>query len=206
MAAAFSHTAAMTTTSPLMTDFDDTDFWVFGYGSLMWNPGFSSLHWEPATLNGYQRRFCIYSTHYRGTPDHPGLVLGLAPGGTCPGVAWRIAAEKAPAVRDYLRERELVGYAYREALLPVCLRESGRTVTCYTFVADPAHRQYAGDLGVGPAAEIIMEAMGRGGLNRDYLINTVRELEAHGVFEAPLHDLLKEVERRTGAVMAGDGI
>lgn len=66
------------TTSALLTDFDDTNFWVFGYGSLMWNPGFSALHWEPATLQGYQRRFCIYSTHYRGTPDRPGLVLGLA--------------------------------------------------------------------------------------------------------------------------------
>ncbi|WP_404378828.1 gamma-glutamylcyclotransferase [Caenispirillum salinarum] len=189
-----------------MTDFNDDDFWVFGYGSLMWKPGFTALHWEPAVLEGYQRRFCIYSTHYRGTPDHPGLVLGLAPGGACPGVAFQVARDNAPAVRDYLRERELIGYAYTEAMLPVALRDSGRPVTCYTFVADPSHRQYAGDLGVGPSAEIIMEAMGKGGLNRDYLINTVRELEDHGVFEAPLHDLLEEVERRTGTVMAGDGI
>lgn len=196
----------MMTSSPLLTDFDDSDFWVFGYGSLMWNPGFTALHSEPATLDGYQRRFCIYSTYYRGTPEHPGLVLGLAPGGSCPGIAFRVAPENAPAARDYLRERELIGYAYRETLLPVRLRASGRTVTCYTFVADPSHCQYAGDLGVERSAAIIMNAMGKGGLNRDYLINTVRELEAHGVCEEPLHDLLKEVERRTGAIMAGDGI
>lgn len=184
---------------------DDSDFWVFGYGSLMWKPGFAYLDCGPAVLDGFHRSFCIYSTHWRGTPDHPGLVLGLAPGGCCPGVAFRIERDDEALVRDYLRERELIGYAYREAILPVRL-DDGRAVTCYTFVADPAHRQYAGDLGIGPSAEIIMEATGRGGLNRDYLINTVRELEAHGVVEDNLHALLEEVSRRTGDVMAGDGI
>lgn len=183
----------------------DGEFWVFGYGSLMWKPGFPYEECGKGLLEGYHRSFCIYSTHWRGTPDQPGLVLGLAPGGACPGVAFRVAPDNRSLVRDYLRERELIGYAYREAELPVRLAD-GRTPRCYTFVADPAHRQYAGDLGIGPSAEIIMEAMGRGGLNRDYLINTVRELEAYGVVEAPLHALLEEVARRTGSIMAGDGI
>ncbi|GAA0573008.1 gamma-glutamylcyclotransferase [Caenispirillum bisanense] len=191
----------MTTPTPHTGD----AFWVFGYGSLMWNPGFTALAAEPAVLAGYHRSFCIYSTHYRGTPERPGLVLGLAPGGECPGVAFRVAGEQAPLVRDYLRERELCGYAYVEATLPVRLRD-GQAVTAYTFVADPAHRQYAGDLGVEASAAIIMEAVGRNGLNRDYLINTVRELEAHGVVEPPLHALLEEVWRRTGEVEAGQGI
>ncbi len=183
----------------------DDEFWVFGYGSLMWNPGFPALAAEPAVLAGYHRSFCIYSTHYRGTPERPGLVLGLAPGGACPGVAFRVAIDQAPSVRDYLRERELCGYAYKEATLPVGLRD-GRQVAAYTFVADPDHRRYAGDLGVTASAAIIMEAVGRNGLNRDYLINTVKELEAHGVVEPPLHALLEEVWRRTGEVEAGQGI
>ncbi len=180
-------------------------FWVFGYGSLMWRPGFAAAETQPAVLQGYHRSFCIYSTHYRGTPEKPGLVLGLAPGGSCCGLALRVAGPEVAAVKDYLRERELVAYAYREAMLPITLRD-GRTVEAYSFVADPAHRQYAGDLGVGPSAAIIMEAMGCAGLNRDYLINTVRELEAHGVVDAPLHALLTEVSHRTGEIEAGSGI
>ena len=187
------------------THASDDDFWVFGYGSLMWNPGFSALAAEPAVLDGYHRRFCIYSTHYRGTRERPGLVLGLAPGGSCPGVAFRVARGEADLVRDYLRERELCGYAYVEATLPVSLRD-GHRVEAYTFVADPSHRQYAGDLGVCASAAIIMEAVGRTGLNRDYLIKTVKELEAHGVLEPALHALLEEVWRRTGEVEAGQGI
>lgn len=191
----------MTTTQASAPD----EFWVFGYGSLMWNPGFRPLSAEPAVLDGYHRSFCIYSTHYRGTWERPGLVLGLAPGGSCPGVAFRVTRDDAPAVRDYLRERELCGYAYVEATLPVSLRD-GRSVEAYTFVADAGHRQYAGDLGIEASAAIIMEAVGRNGLNRDYLINTVKELEAHGVFEPSLHALLEEVWRRTGELQAGDGI
>lgn len=180
-------------------------FWVFGYGSLMWNPGFVYEESQVAVLDGYHRAFCIYSRHYRGTPERPGLVLGLNAGGACRGVAFRVADDRVAEVRSYLRERELCGYAYREADLPVAL-EGGRTVTAYTFVADPEHTAYAGDLGLGPSAEMIMGAVGCGGLNRDYLINTVRELERHGFVEPALHTLLEEVSRRTGEIEAGGGI
>ncbi len=180
-------------------------FWVFGYGSLMWNPGFVFEERQGAVLDGFHRAFCIYSRHYRGTPDKPGLVLGLNEGGACRGVAFRVADARVGEARSYLRERELCGYAYREADLPVRL-EDGRCVTAYTFVADPGHDAYAGDLGLGPSAEIIMAAAGMGGLNRDYLINTVRELERHGFAEDGLHALLKEVSHRTGEIEAGGGI
>lgn len=181
-------------------------FWVFGYGSLMWNPGFRFTDSAPAVLEGHHRSFCVWSRHYRGTPEQPGLVLGLNPGsGQCQGMAFEVAAGEAPEVRDYLRERELCGYAYVEATVSLTLRD-GRTCEAYTFVADRAHRHYAGDLPVPEAAEVIMRAQGCGGLNRDYLINTVRELERHGVREAPLHALLREVERRTGEIDAGGGI
>ncbi len=180
------------------------DFWVFGYGSLMWRPGFSYLECRPGLLRGYHRSFCVYSHHYRGTPDHPGLVLGLARGGSCRGVAFRVAAADEHAVRSYLNERELVSYAYTPKTVSVAVGD--RTVACYTFVANTRHEQYAGDLGVERSAEIIMSAQGVAGLNRDYLINTVRQLESEGFTDKRLHGLLKRVEHLTGIIEAGGGI
>lgn len=180
------------------------DFWVFGYGSLMWQPGFAHTEAVPALLHGYHRSFCVYSHHYRGTPEQPGLVLGLAPGGSCRGLAFRVPVAGEAAVRDYLTERELVSYAYVPMVLPVEI--PGGAVEAYTFVADPDHRQYAGDLGIERCAEIIMEARGIAGLNRDYLINTVRRLEKEGYADVRLHPLLERIEHLTGIIEAGGGI
>ncbi len=181
------------------------DLWVFGYGSLMWRPGFDFLIAQPALLRGWHRSFCVFSCHYRGTPEHPGLVLGLNQGGACRGLAFRVPAAKADEVIEYLNERELVNYAYAPRMLQVELADGGRTAA-YTFVADRNHRLFAGDLGVRRSAEIIMDAEGRAGLNRDYLINTVRQLEAHGFADKRLHELLGLVERLTGEIEAGSGI
>src|SRR5258708_40082984 len=82
--------------------------WVFAYGSLMWNPGFAHDAAEPALLRGWHRSFCVYSHRYRGTPERPGLVLGLDRGGACPGLALRIPAAAAEAAMSYLWEREMV--------------------------------------------------------------------------------------------------
>ena len=185
----------------------DRDLWVFGYGSLMWRPGFEYLERRPAELRDYRRAFCIYSHHHRGTAARPGLVLGLAwsPGRSCRGIAFRVAATKAAETRDYLDERELIGYAYKAVSLPVFLAD-GAAVPAYTFVGDPQHRQYAGDLPPDRQAALIMEAQGVAGLNRDYLINTVRELEAEGFLEPDLHGLLRRVEELTGIIEAGGGI
>ena len=182
------------------------DGWVFGYGSLMWRPGFAFAEVLPGVLHGYQRRFCIYSHHYRGTPEQPGLVLGLAPaaGGVCNGLAFCVKAGDLAAVKAYLDERELVSYAYRAAWLPV--QTPRARVSAYCFVADPAHPQYAGELAVERAAKIIVEARGRAGLNRDYLIETVRRLEKEGFRDDELHALLRRVERLTGELEAGSGI
>ncbi len=182
-----------------------TDLWVFGYGSLMWRPGFEAAEARPALLHGWHRSFCVYSRHYRGTPERPGLVLGLNRGGSCRGLALRVHAPQAEAVIDYLNERELVNYAYVARDVAVTL-DDGRRVGCYTFVADPHHRLYAGDLGIEQTAAIVMEAEGRAGLNRDYLINTVRQLETHGFADRHLHALLRTVERMTGEIERGSGI
>lgn len=182
-------------------------FWVFGYGSLMWRPGFAYEDAQPATLRGYTRSFCIYSHYYRGTPKRPGLVLGLDPheGGECRGVAFRVARDQKDSVIAYLTERELCGYAYKAKTLPLEL-DCQTAIQAYTFVADPSHALYAGDLGLDKAASLIMEAEGNTGLNRDYLINSVRELQAHGYNDGHLHDLLKKVEYLTGMIEAGAGI
>lgn len=180
------------------------DFWVFGYGSLMWNPGFVHSAVHPATLYGYHRAFCIYSHFYRGTPERPGLVLGLSPGGQCQGLAFRIDRQQAETVKAYLHEREMVSYAYVAKTLPVSVGEA--SVQSYTFVADKDHSQYAGNLGIDKTAEMIMEAKGEAGLNRDYLINTIRRLEAQGFVDQSLHDLLRRIESLTGILDAGAGI
>jgi cation transport protein ChaC len=182
----------------------DGDFWVFGYGSLMWRPGFAYLEAVPALLRGYHRSFCIYSQHYRGTPEQPGLVLGLDEGGSCRGLAFRVVAAAAGRVRGYLNERELIGYAYLPRHLPV--ETPAGVAEAYVFIADVAHPQYAGDLGIERAAEIIVAAEGRAGLNRDYLIRTVRRLEREGFVDDHLHALLRRVEHLTGIIEAGGGI
>jgi glutathione-specific gamma-glutamylcyclotransferase len=181
------------------------DLWVFGYGSLMWRPGFDYAKAVPALLTGWHRDFCLWSLHYRGTPAQPGLVLGLDRGGSCRGLAFRVPADRAEMTIEYLNERELVGYAYHARTLSVAL-DDGESVPAYTFVADRQHRHYAGALPLERAAAIIMEAEGRAGLNRDYLINTVRQLEQDGYIDRPLHALLTEVERQTGLIDRGAGI
>lgn len=173
----------------------DRPEWVFGYGSLMWRPGFPFKEQRTATLQGFHRSFCIRSNRYRGTPDRPGLVLGLDQGGSCTGTAFRIADDEWDNVVDYLNERELVGYAYTPRVLPLTIDDWN--VAAYTFVADSDHRHYAGNLGLEKSAEIIVEASGIMGLNRDYLINTVRELEAHGFHDNENHELLTRVEYLT---------
>jgi cation transport protein ChaC len=186
-------------------DLSGSDLWVFGYGSLMWRPGFEFEEARPARLDGWHRAFCVYSRHWRGTPERPGLVLGLDEGGSCRGLAFRVRPQLAQSVIAYLAERELVGYAYFARTLPVVL-DGGPVVAAHTFVADADHRHYAGALPLEQAASIIMDAEGCAGLNRDYLINTVRHLEKDGFADPSLHALLLEVERQTGLIERGAGI
>ncbi len=172
----------------------------------MWNPGFPFLAKEKARLSGFHRAFCIYSHHYRGTPENPGLVLGLDIGGTCDGVAYRVGPDDWQGVVDYLNERELIGYAYKPVAVEVLLGARAQMIEAYTFVADPGHPTYAGDLGQECSADTIMHAQGAGGLNRDYLINTIKQLETHGYKDPPLRLLLQKIEYMTGMIDQGGGI
>ena len=173
----------------------DSDFWVFGYGSLIWRPGFAHTGVEPGILRGYHRRFCVYSHHHRGTPEKPGLVLGLAPGGSCRGLVYRVPAAEGDAVMDYLHEREMVTGVYDPTWLKVDL-PSGRVMAA-GFVVDTHHPQYAGRLSAEEAAPYIRQGEGKGGPCLDYLRNTVAHLEALEMHDRTLHRLLCTVEAET---------
>lgn len=173
-----------------------TDLWVFAYGSLMWNPGFPFAEQQPAFLRGYHRRFCVWSSRYRGTPERPGLVLGLEHGGSCRGIAYRVEARHVPAALDYLWEREMVSRVYRPKMLTVRLGDcEGARVPACTFVADRRHRQYCGCLCVQDMAARIAFSVGERGSNLDYLANTVSHLEQLGIRDHGLTVLLKEARR-----------
>ncbi len=162
----------------MATALDDrqmNDFWVFGYGSLMWRPGFAHVETVRARLYGYRRSLCIYSHVHRGTPDHPGLVLGLDAGGSCLGIAFRVPGDMTDEVMTYLREREMSNHVYHEKHLRLRLAD-GRSVDAVTYVADRHHIQYAGSLSAENAAAIVASARGDSGTNVDYVANTLQHL------------------------------
>lgn len=176
-------------TSPKLRSAERPD-WVFAYGSLMWDPGFAPVETRPALLHGWHRAFCIHSHHYRGTPQSPGLILGLAPGGACRGIAHRIPAESYEQVRDYLYDREIQNDGvYFEAVRPLRLA-SGDTVRSLVYVADRTHPQYAGELPLEAAARLVRQGRGVRGSNLEYVANTIAHLDALGLVESRLHRLL----------------
>jgi cation transport protein ChaC len=172
------------------------DFWVFGYGSLMWNPGFPHLECRQALLYGYHRRFCVYSHRYRGTPERPGLVLGLDRGGCCHGMVFKAPADEAGPVMDYLWEREMVTGVYIPRWLD-CRTPEGR-VTAATFVVDPTHGQYTGKMPISQTAGLIAQGHGNKGPCSAYLESTIDHLDALGIHDRRLARLLREVRRLCG--------
>lgn len=168
--------------------------WVFGYGSLIWNPGFPVAERRLATLHGYARSFCMSSIHHRGTVDHPGLVLALDPrdGASSRGLGFRVPDDETDATVTYLRERELVSSAYVERLLPISL-EGGGEATALVYVVDTAHEQYVADLTLEDQARIIASAVGGRGPNTEYLWNTADHLRELGLADADLDWLSQRV-------------
>lgn len=156
------------------------EFWVFGYGSLMWNPGFPFVERQPARVQGFRRSLCVWSVAHRGTQEHPGLVMGLDRGGSCRGVAFRVSDEDRDGALDYLRQRELITNVYQERILPISLPE-GRRAQAVTYVVDRHHAQYAGGLNVEEAARIVMKSHGQSGPNDAYVLNTVAHLQQMGI-------------------------
>lgn len=172
-------------------------YWVFGYGSLMWDPGFEPDRTLPGRLHGWHRAMCIYSNHYRGTDEQPGLVLGLARGGSCRGIVFYVGPAKAARVRQYLHDREMITGVYDPRLAPVRL-DDGAVVQAAIYVARRDHAQYAGGLDMTQSAELIRRGVGKAGRSRDYLANTVAQMDQLGLPKGRLHRLLRLVDQTSG--------
>ncbi|HEY4191777.1 MAG TPA: gamma-glutamylcyclotransferase [Mesorhizobium sp.] len=164
------------------------DFWVFGYGSLMWRPGFAHTDTQRARLFGFRRALCVYSFVHRGTPERPGLVLGLDRGGSCIGMAFRVTGSLRDEVIGYLRAREQVTGVYLERRLPLRL-ENGEAVEAVAYIADRGHEQYAGALDAAHAAAVVTGAAGMSGPNEAYVLSTIEHLQALGIRDRWLEDV-----------------
>lgn len=172
--------------------------WVFGYGSLLWNPGFTPAETATAVLRGYHRSFCMLSIHHRGTVEEPGLVLALdaAKDAQCTGVAFRVAEHEADEVLAYLRERELVSAAYVERHVPLSMAD-GREVEALAYVIDADHQQYC-DFPLETQAQMIARSVGGRGPNTEYLFNTASHLAEMGIRDADMEWLVTRVREITG--------
>ena len=158
--------------------------WVFAYGSLMWNPGFEYELVLPAIIYGYHRRFCVFSHVYRGTPEAPGLVFGLDRGGSCWGRVFQIAPSKVSTVLGAIWDREMIYRVYVPR--KIIAQTDNRRFTCHTFVANPRHEQYVGQMNIVCTARMIAGARGKAGSNLDYLTNTLDHLEELGLRDGNL--------------------
>lgn len=179
----------------------DTPLWVFGYGSLIWNPEFPVAEQHIARLDGWHRSFCMRSIHHRGTETDPGLVLALdsADEGHCNGVAFRVTPGAEVQTMADLRERELVSSAYLEITCELLLHD-GRSVPAVTYVVDPEHVQYCGNLPLEEQAQIIAQAVGGRGPNTEYLWNTEAHLREIGLHDPDLAWLSERVREITDPV------
>ena len=175
----------------------DEEAWVFAYGSLMWNPAIEFADSQPGLLNGWHRSFCFWLPMGRGTPELPGLMLALERGGACEGIAYRLTAEQVASEFPLLWNREMLAGIYQPDWVPTVLRD-GREVSSVTFVVDPAHCQYCGDLPMERAAHHIAFAEGRRGACRDYLANTAAHARALGIHDPYIEDLVERVKALRG--------
>lgn len=180
-------------------------WWVFAYGSLLWNPLFPFADARPALLRGLHRQFCLWSLGSRGTVKTPGLVLGLDRGGSCRGVAYRLPASCARAELALLWRREMVVGSYKPRWLQVRqLHPTGHSLTALAFVVDRAHPQYAGRLATAREAKVIATAQGVFGSSADYLERARVALVTHGVVDPYLERLAAAVARLRGTQAAPD--
>lgn len=167
-------------------------FWVFGYGSLIWKPGFAYDNAQSCRLFGYHRRLCIYSRYYRGTPEKPGLVLGLARGGSCFGMAYYVEQHNARQAYDYLIAREMNDGVYFAGKLPLHLHD-GQKVSGLAFVANPAHECYASALSHEAVCAIVAATHGAAGSTADYVRNTAEHLRRLGMPDKRLEAIIRSL-------------
>lgn len=168
------------------------EFWVFGYGSLIWRPGFDFEERSVATLHGFHRALCVFSHVHRGTPEQPGLVLGLDRGGSCRGIAFRVAADRWPETLAYLRAREQVTMVYLESWHEVRLID-GRRVRAVAYSVDRTHAQYASGLSDEDVLRLVRRGVGQSGANPEYVRNTHLHLAELGIRDARLEWIVSQL-------------
>ncbi len=172
------------------------DIWVFGYGSLMWNPAFHFAERRLGTVRGWHRRFCLWLSRGRGSPDQPGLMLALDRGGTCRGVAFRVPAAQVRQELLLVWRREMLSGAYLARWVTVATDDG--PITAVTFVVNQAHKRYSGKLTEVETADRILTASGELGSCLDYFERTVRILRTLQVNDAALERIEAEIDRRDG--------
>jgi len=172
------------------------DVWVFGYGSLIWNPAFHFVEKRTARIHGYHRRFCLWTQLGRGSAENPGLMLGLEKGGACRGVIFRIAEEAVQTELDILWRREMFTGAYCPTW--VSARSGGDTIAAITFVINRNNGRYAGRLPDDKVARHIATAAGPMGPCCDYLFETVRHLAELGIRDRHLEAMAGKVRAQRG--------
>ena len=172
-----------------LEDLPRGDLWVFGYGSLMWSPGFRCAEKQTALVRGYHRALCILSSRYRGTPEKPGLVMGLCSGGSCWGIAFRVPASRVRRVVTMLWKREMLNKVYKPTLIPVTVAP-GRRIRALAFVADTAHKQFVKELDLHGRAQLVAQGIGQRGRCVDYIRNTLEHMLTLGVNDPHLARIL----------------
>ena len=175
----------------------DGDVWIFGYGSLIWNPAIHFAEQRCGRVHGWHRSYCMRTNLGRGSEEHPGLMLALDRGGSCNGVAFRIPAEIAEQETETVWRREMVGRAYHARWLTV--RTDAGTVKAIGFVMNRSHERYCGSLPEDQAAAIIDTARGFLGTCAEYLFNTIDHLDALGIPDSGLARIKRRILARRAA-------
>ena len=175
-------------------DADVSDFWLFGYGSLVYNPLIDYNQRAIASIYGYHRRFCLWTKIGRGSPDCPGLVLSLDRGGSCKGVAFQLNPQNAIAELDLLWRREMMTMAYQPRLLS--LHTDIGPKRGLAFVANPTRSAYAQPMPFEATVEVVAHAAGFNGPCREYLYDTVKGMQASGIRDHQLEKLAAAVQQR----------
>ncbi len=170
------------------------DLWVFGYGSLMWDPGFHYTEVRLADIDGYQRRFTVKIEVVTGSPERPGLALSLErQPGRCRGLAFRIAADLVEAESELLWRREMLLFSYCPVMAPAATPQGG--INAVVFASDRSQPKYMGELPLGETAAIIARGAGIRGANRTYVEKLASELEALELEDPYIEQLLEQVNR-----------
>jgi cation transport protein ChaC len=177
-------------------DFDAPQgaFWLFAYGSLMWEPNFPFVEQRRTILHGYHRALCVYSWVYRGTEETPGLVFGLEEGGTVEGIAFHIASDHAADVFAKVYEREMVTAVYTPVWASCdCTDVTEANIKAHAFVANHSNAQYAGKRSEAETVELIRQGHGKAGPCTEYVMNTVNHLRELGITDNALESLIKKI-------------